>query len=186
MKNRGLTLVEVMVSTLIIALVAGAVFKLYSTLMRGVNRSYYRVLAWEQAKREMEALKTFQNNSADFAALRGLKALPQPVRIFPNCSVASPPGALNRLCVSFNNLPESSCAVYVQPMLLQSGSEAADLLKVEVVVNYRAGTQDVVGEDRNLDGNFAPGPPPAGEDRNADGRMSSPVSLVDLLLDRTQ
>ena len=156
MRPRGLTLVEVLVAILIITIAAGTLVTIYPGIFVGLNIERHSLRALEIARRQIEVLK-----GANFTTLWGVSYTP------PQAPIIStfPTGVVN-----------TTGFFYVQRMLNNAGAVLPDLVRVEVLVCYRS-DQRVVGEDANLNGLLD-----AGEDTNLDGIMSSPVSLVTLVM----
>lgn len=168
MKTKGLSLIEIMVSIVILSLVVGAMFSVYPALFGGTDVSFQKIRAWEVARNQMEVLKT-----ADFAILLIQAYRPWNQNPIPN---------------SFNTtaqLPNSSGVYYVRRMRDKTSAILTDLLEVETVVCFRA-TNRTIGEDQNLNSildanendNTEGVNNPAD---NGDGRISSQINLRTLI-----
>ena len=59
--------------------------------------------------------------------------------------------------------------------------QAGELLEVEIAIGWEDKYNRIIGEDADLNGNFVVG----SEDTDGNGRMSSIVTLVSMLADRT-
>ena len=87
--------------------------------------------------------------------------------IIPNFSKGGVPGNVFPLATTAGN-----GAVYLQAI-------SPDVLQVDIVVSWRDKGNDVVGEDKNLNGILD-----GGEDLNNNGRLDSPTSLTALIARR--
>ena len=149
MNKKSFTLVEIMVSIFIVVLILAISFTAYPPVFRGVSVAAARVLAWEEARRQIETLK-----QTDFATLLGQA---------PTDGAFGDPVVFNT-----PSLQEGYGRYYVTRMRDSSGTvlNPCDLLRVEVVVSFRAGGR-LIGEETDLDG---------------DNKLSSPITLVTLIL----
>jgi len=164
MRKKGMTLIEVLLSMVIVALGIGAIFLAYPTVFEGVRISSQRVLAWELARKEMEILK-----NSDFAALYGVAYNPR-----SDTPVAN--------TFSTSDIPNSSGVYYIEKIYGDVDGDGDrddllnDLIRIEVVICLKAGRR-VLGEDKNLDAVLD-----SAEDENNDKKISSPVSLYTLVI----
>ena len=158
MNKRGLTLLEVLISILIISSAIVVMFTVYPNLFEGVNLSLQKMQAWEIVKRQIETLK-----STDFATLFAVSYDPLGGVPIANGFVTA-------------GLANSRGVFYVERMRDAGGSVLTDLLNLEVVVCFRVGRR-IIGEDQDLDGVLD-----SGEDQNNDNKISSPVTLRTLML----
>ena len=162
MGRKSLTLVEVMVSILIVALGVGAIFLIYPTLFEGVNVTSEKVRVWEVAQRQMEILR-----NSTFASL---------------FAVAYDPSAEAPIVNAFaTGVANSSGVYYVEKMYGDANNDGfdevlTDLVRIEVVICFTMGNR-VIGEDANLNGILD-----AGEDQDGDGKISSPITLGTLVM----
>jgi len=157
MKTKGLSLIEIMVSMVILSLVVGAMFSIYPAIFSGTNVSFQKIRAWEIARTQMEALKT-----TDFAIL-----LAQAYRPWDQSPILR--------TFATTQLPNSSGVYYVRRMRDKTGTILTDLVEAESVVCFRAATRSV-GEDQNLNSILD-----SGEDVNSDRKISSPINLRTLI-----
>lgn len=162
MTRKGLSLVEILLATLIIVTVAGAVFSLYPQLFQGVDVSSQKMVAFEEARQEIETLRNL--NSADFSTLLYNVSYDPANNETPN------PRPFNTI------MANSSGVYYVEKMHRKDGSLVDNLVSVEVLVCFRVGRR-MVGEDANFNGGLD-----AGEDQNGDNKITSPVSLRTLIM----
>ncbi|MFC1599246.1 type II secretion system protein J [Candidatus Omnitrophota bacterium] len=164
--KKSLTLIEVLLSLLIVTLAIGAVFLVYPTVFEGVIISSEKVKAWEETRRQLEVLK-----NSRFSKLYAVSYDPQNddpvVKVFPVFGIT-----------------DSSGVYYIEKMYVDTDNDgvfnetAEDLLKIEVIISFKAGRR-TLGEDNNFNGILDPG-----EDQNQDNKISSPVSLHTLVLEQ--
>ena len=168
MKRKALTLVEVLISILIVSIGVGGMFLIYPTLYQGVRVTSQKVRAWEAARQTIEQVKTLDFDTVLFPVSYDVSGgHPQPEIVFTAADHAGDP----------TNFPlDGSAVYYVQQMFDTTPAVLADLVRVEVIVSFRAGNR-VVGEDQNLDGILD-----AGEDTDGSGTLSSSVSLTTLIM----
>lgn len=157
MKKRAMTLIEVLVSILIAALLVSAVFSVYPVLFEGVNISSQEMIAWGLARTEMETLK-----NTGFETLLSAGYDPQTenpkINLFSTASLAN-----------------SSGVYYVKKMIDSQGQTLDDLLEIEVVVCFKIGNR-FIGEDKNLNSSLD-----GLEDSDSNHRISSPITLRTLV-----
>ncbi len=170
MKN-GLTLIEIMVSILILALGALVMFMYYPTVFEGVNVSSQTMKAFEIAKQEMEILKSSNFTDVLYSVSYAPEETPR-INNFTN--------------LTKQYLPYSSGVYYVKKMKDTTGNILDDLVDVEVVVCFSAtATSRIIGEDQNLDGILQCGWDFGYyycEDINNDAKINSAVTLRTLVL----
>ena len=164
MMQKSLTLIEVLLSLLIVTLAIGGVFIVYPTVFEGVRISSEKVKAWEEARRQLEVLK-----NSRFSKLYAGSYDPH----YDN--------PLGRI-FSVSGMAEGSGVYYIEKMYADLDGDgrcneiAEDLLRVEVVISFKAGRR-IIGEDINFNGILD-----VDEDQDSDNKISSPVSLYTLVL----
>lgn len=159
MSRKSFTLIEVLLSLLIISLSIGIVFMIYPTLFEGVRISSQKVLAWEDIKYQIELLK-----NTPFKNLYAKSYDPENQAPVANTFHTS-------------NVPRSRGVYYIEQVYADLNGDGNfdeicdDLLKIEVLICLKVGRR-LLGEDSNLNGILE-----KEEDKNADGKISSVLSL---------
>ena len=162
MKPRGLTLMEIVFSVGLMAVIAVGALSIYPALFDVLTVNSQKLIAWEVAKREMESLK---NTSFDTLMLQAYDpGSQQPV------AYAFPTDLMTKY------LPQGSGVYYIERMHDKDNNLISGLLKIETVVCLKAGRR-ILGEDLNLNGILD-----TGEDSNNDHKITSPIDLTTLIM----
>ncbi len=158
MRKKGVTLVEVMMALLIVALGLGAVFMVYPQLFIAVQTSSGSVRAWELAREQMEIIKQYPFFTT--APFNGYAYDPQSQQPKPQTLVLSQEFTGSGF----------HCVYYVQRLRYSKDVDPdenliPDLLQLELVVWYRVGNRLIGGEE-------------------VGGKIISPVTLKTLIMQK--
>jgi prepilin-type N-terminal cleavage/methylation domain-containing protein len=157
--DKGLSLLEVLVSIAILALAIGALATIYPGIFTGVNQDMQSLKSWEFCQRHMETLK---NSSFTDLTKSGVYYIP---------------GETDPITNKITGDGNMSAVYYVAKMRDKNNVLLNDIVTLEVAVCYKVGN-NVTGEDSNLNGVLD-----GGEDTNGDGKINSPACLTTLVLE---
>ncbi len=162
-QRSGLTIVEVLLSVAIIALVAGVVATVYPVLFQGVDSASFLTKAVEAARGKLEDLQREGVSSilSNHLAYDRTNSENPRINVFTDAEKT----------FFFSGVAEKFSGVFYIERFHNATQLLSDIIKAEVVICFRAGRR-IIGEDTNLNGVLD-----VGEDVNGDGKISSPIAL---------
>ncbi|HNS71498.1 MAG TPA: prepilin-type N-terminal cleavage/methylation domain-containing protein [bacterium] len=173
--KKAVTLIEVLISILIVSIIAGVVVTVYPLLFKGVNTSSSMSIALEAATGKIEELKAMGvyeiHNASHGYNIYDPNTDAPVINKFSVCSSCD--------CSLDQNIRDyDGCKYFVGQndnysgvFYLEDWQSDGSLMQIEAVVCFNSGFQ-VIGEDKNLNGVLD-----SGEDTNGDGKISSPVDI---------